>query len=105
MVFAFKPSANAAAPALPIAFPSSCSTESARFCRSASPSAAAPAAPVLASGAPSALDAALAAVCAKLEQCTAQLSASSSAQESEQLVRIIGASAQTVRELRAAGAR
>ena len=49
--------------------------------------------------------AALAAVCAKLEQCTAQLSASSSAQESEQLVRIIGASAQTVRELRAAGAR
>ena len=46
-----------------------------------------------------------AAVCAKLEQCTAQLSASSSAQESEQLVRIIGASAQTVRELRAAGAR
>ena len=69
----------------------------------AATTAAAAAAP--SAGATGALDAALAAVCAKLEQCTAQLAASSSAQESEQLVRIIGASAQTVRELRAAGAR
>ena len=61
--------------------------------------------PTALNSAASPLDAALAQVTATVEQCTAQLSTSSSAADTENLVRLIGQSALTISQLKAAGAR
>jgi hypothetical protein len=62
------------------------------------------AAAAVAAGA-SPLDAALAQVTATLEQCTAQLATSPGTQDAENIVRLMGQSAQTIAQLKVAGAR